>query len=245
MMEYLLCLEEKMEWLDGEDGFMSYPLGSALLACVSGDDADTHPLLAMWKRDEESCRQLRAWTEEVLLPGETERPLERLERIYADNGNAALTSGVTLNRIFRREGEKTVSHLFFAAASPVPLLLLELEKMAEAGICIRKCDYCGKYFVPFSNRTLYCDRMVGETGKTCKELAAREKYENKIAADEGRALFNRRSKAYAMRVHRDPERFSEEEYRSWKDYAEVTLKAYAQGKVSLDVLQMVLELPEV
>ena len=43
-------------------------------------------------------------------------------------------------------------------------LLTELLEMVEQGIELKKCEYCHRYFIPFSSKALYCDRSVGDTG---------------------------------------------------------------------------------
>jgi len=243
-MEYLLGFDQKNEWISTENGFVSYPLGSAVLMFVSNDPPESHPLLAAFHGDESFREHLRQCVEYVLVAVDERSAIERLYTYFDSNPEFLRYNTSKAKRLFRKGDHGLESHIFMVAEELAPLLFEELEEMAEAGLHVRTCEYCGKYFVPFSSRTLYCDRLVGETGKTCKELAAREKYEQKIAEDEGRALFNRRCKAYAMRVHRDPTRFSEEEYHAWRDYAELSLKAYMQGKLSLELLKMVLELPE-
>ena len=115
--------------------------------------------------------------------------------------------------------------------------------MAQHNIKLKKCAYCGSYFRPFFTRTVYCDRLVGETGKTCKELAAKEKYEKKIAADEGLSLYQRRNKAYAMRVSRTPEIYKDAEYQAWKTNAEVAVKQSVDGELSLGEIKSYLRLP--
>lgn len=108
------------------------------------------------------------------------------------------------------------SRLFVGSDDLQAVLLTELEEMAQQNVKLKKCTNCGGYFRPYSSPTVYCDRLVGETGKSCKELAAKEKYEKKIAADEGLSLYQRRNKAYAMRVSRAPEIYKDAEYQVWK-----------------------------
>ncbi len=243
-MEYLLGFDRKNEWIGTEDGFVSYPLGSAVLAFVSGDPPESHPILGAFQEGEKFREELRRCVEYVFVKKDSRSGLERLYTYFEEQPEFCEYNMSKPKRVFLKGDHGLVSHIFMSSDKLAPLLFEELEEMAGAELSVRVCEYCGKYFVPFSSRTLYCDRIVGETGKTCKELAAREKYEHKIAEDEGRTLFNRRCKAYAMRVHRDPERFTQEEYHAWRDYAEMALKAYQQGKLTMDVLKMVLELPE-
>ena len=78
---------------------------------------------------------------------------------------------------------------------------------------MKKCEYCHRYFIPFSSKALYCDRSVGDTGKSCKELAVKEKHEKKIAADDGLKLIRQRIKTYDMRVRRTPAIYTPKEER--------------------------------
>ena len=75
--------------------------------------------------------------------------------------------------------ENITSRLFVGSDDLQAVLLTELEEIAQQNVRLKKCAYCGRYFHPFSSRTVYCDRLVGETEKSCKELAAKEKYERK------------------------------------------------------------------
>ena len=59
--------------------------------------------------------------------------------------------------------------------------LTEVLEMAEQNVMIQKCEYCHRYFLPYSSKARYCDHISSKTGKTCKELAAKEKHEKKIA----------------------------------------------------------------
>ena len=119
-----------------------------------------------------------------------------------------------------------------------------IQRLAEKSIELRRCEFCGKYFHPFSARTVYCDRKNPETGKTCKEQAAKIKYEEKIAADEGRALYQRRTKTYSMRVARSPGVYKKSDYLIWKNKASDALEAYIGGGLSYDQLDATLTLPE-
>jgi len=242
-----ISFDGKREWVDTGAGFASYPLGSALLSYISSDKPESHPLLSVvWEEDvPETLRQtLQQAAEMVLAEGEN-TPVERLWDFFeAQSELAAMRDGLVARRVFTRGEDGMESRLFLTSHSLAPLLFASLEQMAEEKLSIRRCAYCGGYFVPYSSRALYCDRIVGESGKTCKDLAARAKYEQKIADDAPRALFQRRNKAYAMRVRRDPVRFDEASYQAWRAYGEMALRSYEQGKLSMELLSLVLELPE-
>lgn len=123
------------------------------------------------------------------------------------------------------------------------IFLAEIEQMAEQNVSLAVCEYCGKLFRPYSTKTRYCDRLFADTSKTCKELAAKDKYQKKIAADEGLSLYRRRNNAYLMRVSRAPEIYKDADYQAWKAQAEAALDRYVNGEISLEELCPSLDLP--
>lgn len=135
------------------------------------------------------------------------------------------------------------TRLFIGTDDLEAIYLAEIEQMAEQNISLSVCEHCGKLFRPYSTKTRYCDRLFAETGKTCKELAAKEKYQKKIAADEGLSLYRRRNRAYGMRVSRAPEIYKDTDYQAWKARAEAALRRYINGKLTLDELMPILNLP--
>ena len=123
-------------------------------------------------------------------------------------------------------------------------LLTELLEMVEQGIELKKCEYCHRYFIPFSSKALYCDRSVGDTGKSCKELAVKEKHEKKIAADNGLKLIRQRIKTYDMRVRRTPAVYTDAVFQVWKTQAEDARNRYANGELTYEELAALTQLPK-
>ena len=123
-------------------------------------------------------------------------------------------------------------------------LLTELLEMVEQGIELKKCEYCHRYFIPFSSKALYCDRSVGDTGKSCKELAVKEKHEKKIAADNGLKLIRQRIKTYDMRVRRTPAVYTDAAFQAWKTQAEDARNRYVNGELTYEELAALTQLPK-
>lgn len=140
--------------------------------------------------------------------------------------------------------EPIKSYLMLGTDDMEAALFLMAQRLAECNIELRKCEFCGRYFRPFSVRTVYCDRLDPNAGKTCKEQAAKIKYEEKIAADGGRILYQRRTKAYSMRVSRSPAVYKKADYLRWKSAAADALEAYTAGKLSYEQLDSILTLPK-
>lgn len=123
-------------------------------------------------------------------------------------------------------------------------LLTELLEMVEQGIELKKCEYCHRYFIPFSSKALYCNRSVGDTGKSCKELAVKEKHEKKVAADDGLKLIRQRIKTYDMRVRRTPAIYTDAAFQIWKAQAEDARNRYVNGDLTYEELDALTQLPK-
>lgn len=109
------------------------------------------------------------------------------------------------------------------------LVFLEFEYMCTNDLTIRKCEHCGRYFLPYSRVSLFCERPVEGTEKTCKDIGAMEKYNRKVAADEARNLFRRLNNAYHMRTKRAPAVYTQAAYEAWRDDTRELLKQVEEG----------------
>lgn len=123
------------------------------------------------------------------------------------------------------------------------LVFMEFEYMVTEGYAIRRCDNCGKYFLPFSVVSRYCDRLYSGQ-KTCKDYAIRERYNQKLAGNELRALYVKNNNAYQMRVRRAPELYSVEDYNAWKAAARKALDEEERGTLPEALCRKLLALPK-
>ena len=123
------------------------------------------------------------------------------------------------------------------------LLYLSFEYMVSQGTAFRRCLNCGRYFIPFSVHTCYCDRPAGE-GKTCKSYAAKANYTRRLQDDAARSLYIKQNNAYQMRVRRSPELYPEEEYRLWQMHARSLLGQFDRGEISWEMFQEQTRLPK-
>ncbi len=123
------------------------------------------------------------------------------------------------------------------------LAFMEFEHMVTENLGVRRCENCGKYFLPFSVVSRFCDR-IGEDGKTCKEHAIRLRYNEKLQQDTCRAAYVKNNNAYQMRVRRDPENWPQRDYLLWKAAAREALEAAASGTISQDKCLEAVALPD-
>ncbi|MFT9078443.1 DUF6076 domain-containing protein, partial [Ethanoligenens sp.] len=136
--------------------------------------------------------------------------------------------------------------LFYRSDDIRALVFMEFIYMCSQNLAVRKCDYCGRYFLPFSSVSLYCDRIVDtERGRTCKEIAAMQKYNLKVYADAAKTLYRRNVNAYQMRCRRAPACYPHEEYERWKVDARRYLEQVEKGEILLEEFRERVAIPDV
>ena len=83
------------------------------------------------------------------------------------------------------------------------LTIWEFEMVCANEISLRRCAHCNRYFQPYSVASCYCNRPVeGREGKTCKEIGAMSRHQQKVNQDEAKKLYQKvckRTQAMAKR----------------------------------------------
>lgn len=123
------------------------------------------------------------------------------------------------------------------------LAFMEFEYMVTEDLAVRRCENCGRYFLPFSVVSRFCDR-IGESGKRCKEHAVRERYNQKLQSNVCRAAYVKNNNAYQMRVRRDPNSWPQRDYLLWKEAARQALQDAAAGLLSEEACMAAVALPD-
>lgn len=87
------------------------------------------------------------------------------------------------------------------------LLLLELSKICENKIKIKKCQNCGKYFIPESRADeIYCNRTSPQDDQMdCKEYGSKKLWYDRLKSDEAAKLSRNIYMAKQMLVKRNPD----------------------------------------
>ena len=176
-------------------------------------------------------KELSAFADAVLVPDKSKLSAKQRLALYMSRDFQAATAIAGLDLKMRAERKLYVDEQNF-------------DPVVEQGIELKKCEYCHRYFIPFSSKALYCDRSVGDTGKSCKELAVKEKHEKKIAADDGLKLIRQRIKTYDMRVRRTPAIYTDAAFQIWKAQAENARNRYVNGELTYEELDALTQLPK-
>lgn len=97
------------------------------------------------------------------------------------------------------------------------MILLELSKICENEVKIKKCQNCGMYFVPESRTDeIYCNRTSPQnTQMTCKKYGSQKLWYDRLKNDEVAKLARNVYSAKQMLVRRNPDIFA---YREMFEY---------------------------
>ena len=81
------------------------------------------------------------------------------------------------------------------------MLELEFTKMLELGTRLHKCKICGRYFIVKGNYVSdFCNRIREGQTRTCQQIGAQRKYDERLKTDEAVALFRKYYKRYYART---------------------------------------------
>ncbi len=167
------------------------------------------------------------------------RILNETELDYGRSGE------ITLELISQVQNYDLDAYSFYTSTDVRALIIMEFEFMCTHELTIRKCENCGRYFLPFSKVSLFCDRPVEGTDKTCKEIGATIKYNQKVNADQARSLFRRYNNAYQMRSSRAPMIYKYKDYVAWRENARKLLEQIEKGALSVSEFEEQIQLPKI
>jgi hypothetical protein len=100
---------------------------------------------------------------------------------------------------------------------------------------ISVCQNCGRYYLQYSGKEVYCELPNADGSPTCKSYASRKAYDNKIVEDEAELAYKREYQRRITQVYRANELkkpIMRKEYNSWKAKARKQLKLYRENKIT-------------
>ena len=99
---------------------------------------------------------------------------------------------------------------------------------------IKKCQRCGKYFVPVNrNAEVYCNLPNVDGSATCREKGAKEKYTKSLDENEGLALYRRTYQIEDKVVRRNKkDKQLKQEFEQWKKDAKEKVNLFKANKIS-------------
>lgn len=133
------------------------------------------------------------------------------------------------------------------------LVALEIDLMNRSDQHFRCCNLCGRYFVPFSPKSIYCHHPNPQhEGKECRKIGAILMHQDKIKNFPMYEKYSKASKTYTKwkceNRRGQPieiEREIKSKYSAWSETARKSLVDYAEGRLSQETLEEALTLPSI
>ena len=98
---------------------------------------------------------------------------------------------------------------------------------------MQKCKYCGRYFGVADNyRSEYCNRLIKNSTKTCKELGSVKLYEQKLMENPAVREYKRSYKSHNSRVRYGS--MTKEEFSAWSKAARKMRDKCIAGEITLE-----------
>lgn len=170
--------------------------------------------------------------------------------IYTDNaidknGEHYFLSQLMLNQELTFRGELTFRYFFRNLTDYYTFLLMMFLSTKPK---ITRCECCGRYFVPKTNRaTKYCDRIIKDN-KTCKELAPSLKHKRMVRTDRVVEAYDRvKRKMYRRyerndgKVYMPPKGMTYEDFYVWNDAATTARDQYLRGELTAEEALKIIE----
>ena len=117
----------------------------------------------------------------------------------------------------------------------------ELFKVIQNNFVINKCENCGRLFIPITssnnpnqkgrNDQKYCNSLYLDTGKTCKEIGATNKYKEKVEDSAILKEYNREYKKIYGRHYSHPKKFTEKQFKLWSKKATQLRDSYDDSQI--------------
>lgn len=112
------------------------------------------------------------------------------------------------------------------------LIFVYLYDLIYTSTVIKKCRYCGDYFIPFDNKSaIYCNKINGN-GKTCKENGAAETYRASLSSQTEKMIYH---KAYRKAIYlKNNSVINEHQFAKWKQDAHEMMKQVHDKQIALE-----------
>lgn len=101
------------------------------------------------------------------------------------------------------------------------------------------CQNCGRYYLQYSGKEIYCELPNQDGSPTCKSYASRKAYDIKIVEDSAELAYKREYQRRMTKIYRASEVIKpvmRMEFNSWKEKARKQLKLYRENKITADEL---------
>lgn len=106
------------------------------------------------------------------------------------------------------------------------LIYFDIGKILENKVLIKKCQNCGRYFIPNKrSNEIYCDNLFDDTGKTCRNIG----YVQKLKNDSFKTAYRSAYKTQRARIkyHSTELDYEEKHFKPWESAAKEAMEQYS------------------
>ena len=123
---------------------------------------------------------------------------------------------------------ESTSHLALAY-----IALKDLIQNSKRNISI--CQNCGRYYLQYSGKEVYCELPNLDGSPSCKSYVSRKAYDNKIEEDVAEFTYKREYQRRITQVYRADsikKPLMKKDFKDWKLKAREQLKLYRESKIT-------------
>lgn len=114
------------------------------------------------------------------------------------------------------------------------LLHLEILNMNQSSTVVKKCENCGKYFIPRHKSQKYCTR-IDETGLVCAKAAKKKLKKNRLESNPALKIYETAYKRNYARKENGI--ISQQQFNSWQYKAKEKRMQVEKGTLDISVFQ--------
>ena len=145
------------------------------------------------------------------------------------------------HQVYRRADGKEKLCEVYSFDSLGPFLYFDFFRGLSQSYLPKRCDHCGKYFLLEAGKySSYCERpLQDDPSRSCRDVGARKKYDDKCKTDPVWLAYNRAYKAHYARYMK--KKMTVPEFEEWSRQAIQWRSQAEEGKLALDVYQRMLK----
>lgn len=129
--------------------------------------------------------------------------------------------------------ERTIITEVLETEDPAAFGEFLLYRYLQEDLHLRKCKYCGRFFATHGHTKLeYCDRLIENSTKTCREMGSLRLYEQRMMEDPAVREYKRSYKTHNARIRYGL--MTREEFAAWSVEARAKRDACSAGNLPLD-----------
>ncbi len=133
-----------------------------------------------------------------------------------------------------REGGETIATEVLETEDPAAFAEFLIYRYMQEDLRMRKCKYCSRWFATHGRTKLeYCDRLIENSSKTCREMGSLRLYEQRQMEDPAIREYKRSYKTHNARIRYGL--MTREEFTAWSVEARAKRDLCSAGELPLDV----------